>query len=103
MLVDCAHGLALTASRPLFQQVVENVQIRHDADTMSRTKTLHVGRIEMPDTRVQRISAFPSAAVYKTGSSSGSDNTSGRTITGSMISATSAKFPVKRAASLGVI
>jgi hypothetical protein len=53
--------------------------------------------------RVQRTSAFLSAAVYRTESSDGSDSTMGRTITGSTMSAASARFPVKRATSAAVI
>jgi hypothetical protein len=53
--------------------------------------------------RVQRMPALPSTAVYRTGSSTGSDRMTGRSITGSIRSAASARFSAKRAASTAVI
>ena len=53
--------------------------------------------------RVQRMSAQPSAAVYRKGSSAGSERMTGRSITGSTKSAASARFSAKRVASTVVI
>ena len=79
LLTGGEHRFSLAAA----QQIAQNIQVGHDTDTSLRTEAADLGRCEVPDFRVHRTSAFPSAAVYSTGSSSGSDRMTGRTITGS--------------------
>ena len=41
--------IAVARRWPLFQKVAESIHICHDTNVTGRTKTLHLGRIEVPD------------------------------------------------------
>jgi hypothetical protein len=75
-----ASSSRLTAGAATAEQFPENVEIRHHTDAMLFAIRPYGGEAKCRVFRVHRTSASPSAAVYRTGSSAGSDRITGLTM-----------------------